>query len=171
MSTPEVREAVKRMAEVLVEQPQKGRSTNPSATATLEAGLRFLVTGPKGEAAVTDMPPPLGGKGSAPSPGWLMRASLAACNATMIAIRAAQRGVTLTTLEVTVTSESDVRGFLGTDESVSAGLFGLRSRVKIGAAGAPPEQIREIVSWAEAHSPIGCTVRDANATAVEVEVV
>jgi uncharacterized OsmC-like protein len=120
---------------------------------------------------VTDMPPPLGGEGSAPNPGWLLRAALASCNATMIAMRAAQLGITLETLEVTVMGESDVRGLLGTDETVSAGLFGLRTHVKIGAIGASPEQIHQIVSWAEAHSPIGCTVRDAQTTAVEVEVV
>lgn len=171
MSTGKVREAIENMTNVLSAQPQKGRSRNTSATATLESGLRFRVVGPRGEAAVTDMPPALGGEGSAPNPGWLLRASLASCNATMIAIRAAQLGITLETLEVTVMGESDVRGLLGTDEAVSAGLFGLRTHVKIGAGGASPEQIHQIVSWAEAHSPIGCTVRDARATEVEVEVV
>jgi len=43
----------------------------------------------------------LGGGGSAPSPGWLLRAALASCDATVIAIRAAQLGVTPTALEVT----------------------------------------------------------------------
>lgn len=171
MSAAEIREAIENMTKVLSEQPQKGRSKNPPATATLETGLRFRVTGPKGETTVTDMPPSLGGKGTAPNPGWFLRASLASCNATMIAMRAAQLGITLETLEVTVLSEADVRGLLGTDEKVSAGLLDLRTHVKIGAVGASPEHIRQIVSWAEAHSPIGCTVRDAQTTAVEVEVV
>lgn len=117
------------------------------------------------------MPPVLGGQSSAPNPGWLLRASLASCNATMIAMSAAQLGITLVTLEVTVNSESDVRSLLGTDESLSAGLFGLRMHIKISAAGASPEQIGEIVSWADAHSPIGRTLHDPRTIAVEVEVV
>ncbi|MGH7388792.1 MAG: OsmC family protein [Candidatus Rokuibacteriota bacterium] len=171
MSTAEVRDAIEKIAKVLSEHPQKGRSRSPPATAALETGLWFRIVGPNGEAAVSDMPPPLGGEGSAPAPGWLLRASLASCHATVIAMRAAQLGITLTTLEVAVTSESDVRGLLGIDERVSAGLVGLRTHVEIGAAGASPEQLRQIVSWAEAHSPIGCTVRDPQTTAVEVEVV
>jgi hypothetical protein len=86
-------------------------------------------------------------------------------------MRAAHLGITLQTLEVTVTSESDLRGLLGTDETVSAGLFGLRTHVKIGAVGANPEQLRQIVSWAEAHSPVGCTVRDAPPSTAEIELV
>ena len=171
MSAPEIRQAIEKITKVLSEQPQKARSKNSAATATLETGLRFQVTGPNAEAAFTDMQPALGGKGSAPNPGWLLRASLASCNATVIAMRAAQLGLTLSTLEVTVTSESDLRGLLGADEEVSAGLRGVRTHVKIGAAGASPEQLRQIVSWAEAHSPVGCTVRDAQTTAVEIEMV
>ncbi len=170
MSTPQVREAIKTITNVLAQQPQKARSKNPAATAILEGGLRFQVTGPNGEAALTDMPPALGGKASAPAPGWLFRASLASCNATVIAMRAAQVGLSLKTLEVTMMSESDVRGLLGTDDKVSAGLSGMRMHVKISAEGASPEQLRQIVSWAEAHSPIGCTVRDAQSTTLEVEV-
>ena len=105
MSAAEVREAIENMTKVLSEQPQKGRSKS-AATATMETGLRFRVTGPKGEATATDMPPSLGGKGSAPNPGWLLRASLASCNATMIAMRAAQLDITLETLEVTVISDA-----------------------------------------------------------------
>jgi uncharacterized OsmC-like protein len=171
MSTPEVREAIEKITNALAEQPQKARSKNPAATATLESGLRFQITGPNGEAALTDMPPALGGNASAPAPGWLFRASVASCNATVIAMRAAQLGLTLKTLEVTMMSQSDVRGLLGTDDKVSAGLAGMRMHVKIGAAGASAEQLRQIVSWAEAHSPIGCTVRDGQSTAVEVEVI
>jgi len=66
-------------------------------------------------------------------------------------------------------SESDVRGLLGIDDKVSAGLSGMRMHVKIGAEGASGAASTDRV-WAEAHSPIGCTVRDAQSTALEVEV-
>lgn len=171
MPAPDIREAIEKITKLLSEQPQKARSKQPAATATLDGGLRIQVTGPNAEAAFTDMPAAVGGSGSAPNPGWFLQASLASCNATVIAMRAAQLGVTLSTLEVAVVGESDIRGLLGTDEAISAGLVGLRTQVKIGAADASPEQLRQIVSWAEAHSPIGRTIRDAQTTAVEVEVI
>lgn len=171
MSTPQVREAIQTLARVLAEQPHKARSKNPAATAVLEEGLRFRISGPNGETASTDMPIALGGKASAPAPSWLFRASLASCTATVIAMRAAQLGLTLDALTVSVSSESDVRGLLGTDEKVSAALDSMRLHVRIGAAGASPGQLREIVSWADSHSPIACTARGAQSTAFEVEVV
>lgn len=86
-------------------------------------------------------------------------------------MHAAQLGVTLGTLKVSVSSESDVRGLLGTDEKISAGLDGMHLHVQIGAAGASPEQLRDIVSWADSHSPVGCTARGARSTALGIEVV
>jgi uncharacterized OsmC-like protein len=165
-----VRDAIEKLSKVFAEQPQKACSRNTSATAVLEDGLKFQVTGPHGERLSTDMPPALGGGGSAPNPGWLLRASLASCNASVIAIRAAEIGVTLTSLEVSVSSESDSRGLIGTDAGVSAGLFGLRTHVKIAAKDATPEQLREIVQWADAHSPVGCTIRESPTNTVDVEV-
>ena len=76
----------------------------------------------------------------------------------------------LTSLEVTVSSESDVRGMLGTDEGIFAGLIGLRTHVKIGAKNAAADQRREIVRWADEHSPVGGTIRQSPNTAVEIEV-
>jgi uncharacterized OsmC-like protein len=126
--------------------------------------------GPLEKRSSTDMPPPMGGTGSGPNPGWLLRAALASCNATVIAMRAAHLGLKLNTLEVTVESESDNRGLLGLDESISAGLRDLRTRVKIGAEGATPGQLRDIVAWAEAHSPVRCTIGAANSPA-DIEIV
>ena len=115
------------------------------------------------------MPPAMGGTAAGPNPGWLLRSALASRTATVIAMRAAKLGVTLDTLEVTAESDSDNRGILGPDESVSAGLGAVRTKVKIGG-NAGPDALREIVAWADAHSPVGCTVRRASACSLEVEV-
>lgn len=68
----------------------------------------------------------------------------------------------------TVESESDNRGILGLDESVSAGLAALRTRVRLGG-NADAQSLREIVAWADAHSPVGCTIRGAPACSLEIE--
>ena len=155
----DVAAAIARLTKVFGEQPEKARAKNAPATAVIQGGLQFLVTGPRGEKVLTDMPPAMGGEGSGPNPGWLLRAGLASCNATVIAMRAAQMGITLKTLEVTVESDSDNRGMLGTDERVYAGLLSLRTKVKIGADGATPAELREIVAWGEEHSPAAPAAR------------
>lgn len=168
MSTAQIREAIEKVSKVLTEQPEKARIKNPPATASLVDGLKCRVTGPGGENLQTDMPAGVGGGGTAPNPGWLMRAALASCNATCIAMRAAKHGVNVAKLEVTVSSESDNRGMLGLDENVSAGLQHLRIHVRISAPGTSAEELGGLVRWACSHSPVGCT--DAPSATVEVQV-
>lgn len=171
MSAASIREAIEKTSQVLTEQPEKARSKNAPATARLLEGLRCEVTGPNGETSRTDMPPPMGGSASAPNPGWLLRAALASCTATTIAMRAAKLGLSLTTLEVTVESHSDNRGILGLDDKIPAGLSSLATRVKIGASDASADQLRELAEWGDRHSPVACTARIPPAYALEVEVV
>jgi organic hydroperoxide reductase OsmC/OhrA len=51
---------------------------------------------------ITDMSKTVGGGATAPTPGWLLRAALASCDATAVAMEAARDGVELTDLTVTV---------------------------------------------------------------------
>lgn len=171
MSTTNIREALESLSRVITEQPEKARAKNVPATARLLEGLRCEVKGPNGETAHTDMPPAVGGAASAPAPGWLLRASLASCTATAIAMRAAKLGVNLTTLEVTVESSSDNRGMLGLDDKISAGLSPIATRVKIGASDMTADQLRELAEWGDRHSPIACTTRSSPSYSLEVEVV
>ena len=73
-----------------------------------------------------------------PQPGWLVRAALASCTGTAIAMRAAKLGIAVEKLEVSVESESDNRGLLGLDQTISAALIGLRTIVRIRAANTTP---------------------------------
>jgi uncharacterized OsmC-like protein len=96
----------------------------------------------------------LGGGGSAPSPGWLLRAAVASCDAVLIAIQAAEEGVRLTHLETEVTSESDDRGLVG-GADVPAGPL----RVKLEVRLATEDQLREddleaLVARALRRSPV-----------------
>lgn len=170
MSGPQVREAIERLSARITAEPAKARVKNAPATARLTEGLQCEVTGPHQERIVTDMPPAMGGAASGPNPGWLVRAALASCIATVIAMRAAKLGIELSALEVTAESESDSRGILGLEESVSAGLGAVCMKVRI-AGNAGSQALREVVGWADAHSPVGCTMRDASACALEIEVI
>lgn len=170
MSTTRIQQSIAGVIQYLSEHPDECRYTDKAATAVVEEGLRCRAKGPNDATLISDMPQAIGGDGSAPSPGWLLRAALANCDATVIAMRAAQVGVTLTTLEVTVDSESDDRGLLGMDDTIPAGPLSIRVRVRIGADGAAPERLREIVEWAEAHSPVGDAIRRAITSMSEVEI-
>ncbi len=170
MSVAHIKQSIEGVIGYYTENPDKANSGDKPAVAVVEDGLRCRASGPNDWALISDMPKGIGGGGAAPSPGWLMRAALANCEATVIAMRAAQLGVALTTLEVTVGSNSDDRGLLGMDDAIPAGPLDVGIRVRIGADGASPEQLREIVRWAERCSPVGDAIRRAVPTKVEVEI-
>ena len=171
MSMPTVREAIEQLGAAISADPVKARAKNAPATARLTAGLRCELIGPYNERLVTDMAPAMGGTATGPNPGWLLRGAIASCTATVIAMRAAQLGVALSNLEVTVETDSDLRGILGLDEKVSAGHGPVRMKVNIGAATASPDVLREIVTWADRHSPVACTIRQAPGCSLEIQVV
>ena len=171
MSTTSISDALDKISNVIAADPAKAHAKATPATARLLEGLRCEVTGPKGESIYTDMPPAVGGAASGAAPGWLLRGAIASCTATVIAMRAARLGLPLNTLEVTVESESDHRGMLGLDERVSAAFTAMRVRVKIGSDTVPPDQLRALAEWGNAHSPVACTVRKSPVTSVEVEIV
>ncbi len=106
-SAERIRNSIEGAVRYLREHPEEARGMDGPATASLEGGLKVRVQGIAGQIALTDMATAVGGEASAPSPGWLLRAALASCDATVIAMRAAQLGVALTKLEVSVDSESD----------------------------------------------------------------
>jgi uncharacterized OsmC-like protein len=171
MSSDHIRTSIDGAIKYLKEHSDQARYTDSAAEAIWEGGLRFRAVGPGGATVFSDMPKGVGGEGSAPSPGWLMRAALATCDATLIAMRAAQEGVELTTLEVSVDSQSDDRGLLGIDDTVHAGPLSMRTRIRIGAAGVSEQKLREIVRWAEAHSPVADAICRAVPATTEVETV
>ena len=167
---PADKEAMERLGAAIAADKSKARAKNVPVTARLVDGLQCELTGPKNERYVTDMPRAMGGGGTAPNPGWFLRAAAASCTASVIGMRAAKLGIALKALEVTVDTDSDLRGILGLDEQVSAGQSALRMTVRIAAPGASPETLRELVEWGEAHSPVSCTLKQAPACSLEVEI-
>ncbi|SFM72177.1 OsmC family protein [Variovorax sp. OV329] len=159
MSTQRIQLAISQAAKHLADHPQDARAQDAPAVAVLDSGLRCQAQGPGGASMVSDMPASVGGGGDAPTPGWLLRAALANCDATMVAMRAAQLGIALSHLEVRVASESDNRGLLGVDDSVPAGPLSVQVSFRLAADGVPEEQLRELVHWAEQHSPVGDALR------------
>jgi uncharacterized OsmC-like protein len=159
-----IRNALEETSGYLAKHPEAAAGTDAVATAVREKGLRFRVEGPNGSVS-SDMTKAVGGDASAPSPGWLLRAALASCDATLVAMEAARDGIDLTGLEVSVESDSDFRGVLGVDDSAQPGPLAVRVRIQLTSSDATEDQLREIVERAEKHSP----VRDALARALRME--
>jgi uncharacterized OsmC-like protein len=168
--TDKIASAIRDATAYLKEHPEEASYTDSPAIARLEEGLRCRVVDPDDSVVTTDMPAGVGGGNSAPSPGWLMRAAHASCEATLIAMRAASEGVALTGLEVTVDSESNDYGILGIDEDIDAGPSSARVRVTISAEGVAEDQLKSIVAWAHDHCPVADAIVRAVPTTVEVTV-
>jgi len=166
---PVIRQALEGTMAAIAADSTKAKARNVPATARITEGLKCEVTGPNGERLDTDMPRAMGGAASGPNPAWLLRSALASCTATVIAMRAATLGIKLEALEVTVESESDARGLLGMDAGISAALGAIRTRVKIQSE-ASPDSLRALVAWADAHSPVGCTLKSTPTCLLDVEI-
>lgn len=168
MDVNHIKSSVVGVVEYLKQNPSAAESKDSAAVAVLEGGLRCRVQSPNGVVVTTDMPKALGGEGTAPGPGWLMRAALATCDASMIAIRAAVEGISLSNLEVTVDSDSDDRGLVGADDAVPAGPLRVRVRVRV-VSDASAESLGKVIDWAEKHSPVGDAIRRSIPTNVTIE--
>jgi uncharacterized OsmC-like protein len=153
-------EAIAGARRYLGEHPAEARYTDSLATARIVDGLRCEVSGPNGERLETDMPDGVGGGGAAPGPGWLLRAATASCVASLVAMRAAELQVGLSTVEVDVDSESDDRGILGIDDEVPAGPLSTRISVRLRPAeSSDAEKVTEIGRWAVDHCPVADALR------------
>ncbi len=157
MSTTELAAALQRLRSVLQRRPSAGIDADAAALAHWDGGLRTVARHADGAECATDMPPELGGRGG-PSPGWLLRAALASCAVTRIAIGAAAEGIALGLLEARASSQSDARGLVDLPDAdgapVAAGPFDVQLHVRIAAAGESPERLRALVERCARLSPV-----------------
>jgi len=153
MDASSIATAIREARGYLSEHPEESRYRDSEAVAVVENSLVVRVEG-DGWTLRTDMPTGVGGEASAASPGWMMRAALASCVATLITMRAAERGIALDGLRVTVDSESDDRGILGIAEDVPAGPLSMRLRVSTDPRDQDEALLREVIEWGFDHCPV-----------------
>lgn len=138
-------------------------------TATTMSGFRGAggeQSRPRTHHADADHPAVLCGKDRGPSPvEWVLHA-LASCLTAGIANIASARGVDLTSVEVVVEGDIDLRGILGLSNEVRNGYRSVKASFAI-VGDAPPEKLRQIVQQAQARS----AVLDVITNGVPVEVV
>jgi uncharacterized OsmC-like protein len=173
MGAADIAAAFARTERVLRARPSAGDHTDEPALAHWEGGLRVHTDDGRGGAVATDLPAVLGGDDAGPSPGWLVRAGLAACLTTCIAAVAARAGVTLSSLEVEARGRSDIRGLLGLTDAdggaIDPGPRDLELVVRIAASGVSAERLRALVDDANALSPVSAALQVARPLSVSVE--
>lgn len=175
MSTQQqVAQAIERAVSVLARRPDKGLHEDAKATVTWRGGTRMVATHASGVQMETDMPVELGGTGDRVSPGWLFRAGIAACGATVIAMVAASEGVELEALAVEIGSSSDTRGALGMKDGagqpVYPGPAQLEIAVRVRAHGVDAQRLRDIVAEGLRRSPIQNAIMHLTPLSVVVDV-
>jgi uncharacterized OsmC-like protein len=174
MPASDIAAAIARVNAVLRKRPTAGIVDDSPAVSAWQGGTRVLTRYAGGAQAVTDMPAELGGSGDQPTPGWLLRAALASCAVTRIAMSAAEAGIELHTLQASAHSRSDARGLLGIPDADGSALFvgpgDMTMRVQIGAHGVAPERLRALVDQAIALAPVSQVLARPVAVALEVEV-
>jgi uncharacterized OsmC-like protein len=174
MTTQDIAAAIERAQTVLMRRPDMGLHDDMPGIARWQGGVSTVASHVNGAQMVTDMPTELGGSGEHVSPGWLVRAGLAACTVTTIAMIAAAEGIALDSLEVRADSRSDARGLLrlaGDDgKPCYPGPLDVRMVVRIAAAGVPAERLRALVDTAQRCSPMGSAIEQAVPVALRVEV-
>lgn len=154
-----VRVAVEGLIAHFQAHPEDGLSEDKPAVARVESGLRCRATAPNGFELVSDMSRAVGGQGSLGSPGWFLRAALANCDASMLALRAAQLGWELSKVEVTVESTSDDRAMFGLVPGTPPGPFEMRVTVALEGPSLTQTQKQELLDWVAHTSPVGDAVK------------
>ena len=174
MAMQDIASAMQRVEQVLRRRPEAGIHDDPPATARWESGMRVVASHPNGTQMPTDMPVQLGGSGDQVTPGWLLRAGLASCAATLIAMAAAAEGIELTVLEVLAKIRSDTRGLLGMANAegtpINAGPSDVQLHVRISARAVAPERLRALVEDAQRCSPVPNALQNAVPVALRIEV-
>jgi uncharacterized OsmC-like protein len=174
MTARDLATAMERVSGVLRRRPEKGLHDDAPAAVRWGGDTRMVARHPGGLQFETDMPVELGGTGDRVTPGWMMRAGLATCTATVVAMKAAAHGIALTALEVEVGSRSDTRGLFGMADAdgrpVGAGSRDVTMHVRLAAPGVSTERLRALVEESCRCSPILRVLTDGADVALRVDV-
>jgi uncharacterized OsmC-like protein len=108
MNQQAMQTALRRAEHVFSKRPDTAR-TKITAKATVREGMRCEFS-EDAWTFVADMPEPLGGTATGPTPGTLARAALGTCLAIGYAMRAAYLGVPIRGIEVELRADADARG-------------------------------------------------------------
>lgn len=100
-----------------------------------------------------------GGDGKFPCPGDVLAAALAACQELTVRMVAANMGIELADLRVTVTASADLRGTLALDRDTKVGMQTLDVATHVVVRGGDPERARRLLAASERYCSVLDTLR------------
>ena len=103
--------------------------------------------------------PGVGGDGTLPCSGDVLAAALAGCQELTLRMVAANMGIELADLRVTVTASADLRGTLALDRDTKVGMQALDVATHVAGRGGDPERARRLLAAAERYCSILDTLR------------
>jgi uncharacterized OsmC-like protein len=143
-----IRKAFERCVKALSLRPLLGWPTSVSRT-RIRQDLKCEIE--EGAWKLTaDLPPRLGGSGSAPTPGVLGRAALGSCLAVGYMLHAAKLRVPIASVEVEVQADYDIQALFGVGKT--AGHQEVRYTVTVEST-APAQDVHRVIDEGDAHSP------------------
>jgi len=164
MTDEESRRAQERVISVYKRRGSAGQSM-ASGSASIAEGMRCEFT--QGEhKAISDMPEIVGGGGTAPTPGFYARASIAGCVAIGIKMTAIRAGITLRKVTVDLEMDFDDGASLGVGDRSAAPLE-TRLAIRIDTD-APQAAVEDLVSQALAIDPYYLALRDPQSVKTSV---
>ena len=174
MTAATIANALQRVRTVLLRRPEAAMHADEPAIARWEQGVQVISEHANGTRIATDLPRELGGEGDRVTPGWLLRAALASCLATRIAMEAAARGIVISRLEVTAATRSDARGILGMTDSagerVPPGPREVQLQVRIAAANAAAATLKTMIEDSHRCSPVSAVVEGTVSISLRIEI-
>jgi uncharacterized OsmC-like protein len=148
---PRIAAALRRLNGTLARRPDFGRHTGSSVTTSV-GGLRCS-TEVAGWTIASDLQPAFGGERSAPTPTVLLSSALGACLAMGYRLRAAEQGIELTSVRVTVETDSELCGMLRRDAPAPPGFTEIRYGVELESP-ASTSDLEQIIDLADRLSPV-----------------
>ncbi len=164
MYVTDVRREQAPIKEDLRQHPEKATITDVVASlpSDLRDPMRVRVgrTGDRAFEVSVGLHPAAGGPGNLPCPGDLLAAALAACQELTVRMVAANMGIELTDVRVTVASTVDLRGTLGIDRNTKIGAQKLDVATHVVVRGDNPDRARRLLAAAERYCSTLDTLRN-----------
>lgn len=152
---PSARGAHAHLLELTRSRLKDGSATNPltvTVTSENQGGFHSKIS-MRDHELDSDQPYGFEGTNKGPKPSELLLAALASCQEVTWRLYAEAAGITIHKISIELRGTQDLRGFMGTDETVPAGFVKVEGDVTIDSS-ASDEELAELQKTVDAHCPV-----------------
>lgn len=152
---PSARGAHAHLLELTRSRLKDGSATNPltvTVTSENQGGFHSKIS-MRDHELDSDQPYGFEGTNKGPKPSELLLAALASCQEVTWRLYAEAAGITIHKISIELRGTQDLRGFMGTDETVPAGFVKVEGDVTIDSS-ASDEELAKLQKTVDAHCPV-----------------